>query len=250
MPRLPAQPQLPPRCRDPYNGGRLHSVRCQLKTTGGNCAVLVQRSLSALLSRMGLNPWFYFDGDHFQPRAPPRPQVVPKPRPAGARASRRCGRAVCRGCAGGAASAAAHLARPLCSVGVAARHPPSPRFQRQPGSAACCAASPPRLPPAGGPPGACPPAAAPRAEAPTPAEVQAVRAKAAAAGFPSQSISEEQFRQMEAQSVRVRLGLLPPVLAEHQGWLTGTRHCTKVQCSGYGAKVCVCWWGGAVCECV
>ncbi|KAL4418994.1 hypothetical protein ABPG77_000859 [Micractinium sp. CCAP 211/92] len=109
--------------RDPYAGGRLNRVRCQLKTTGGNCAGLVQRSLATLLQRLGLNPYFYFDGSHFQPRAPPKPQVVPKPRPA-----------------------------------------------------------------------------APRAAQPTAEEVQAVRARAAAAGFPSQNISEEQFRQMEAQS--------------------------------------------------
>lgn len=75
--------------RDPYAGGRLNRVRCQLKTTGGNCAGLVQRSLATLLQRLGLNPYFYFDGSHFQPRAPPKPQVVPKPRPAG-RSRRGC----------------------------------------------------------------------------------------------------------------------------------------------------------------
>jgi hypothetical protein len=36
---------------------------------------------------------------------------------------------------------------------------------------------------------------------PTPAEVEALRAKAAAAGFPSQKISEQQFKEMEQQSV-------------------------------------------------
>lgn len=63
-------------------------------------------------------------------------------------------------------------------------------------------------PPPARPPAGCTPhlrtplAAAPRAAQPTAEEVQAVRARAAAAGFPSQTISEEQFRQMEAQSVR------------------------------------------------
>ncbi|KAL4430825.1 hypothetical protein ABPG75_006081 [Micractinium tetrahymenae] len=66
--------------RDPYAGGRLNRVRCQLKTTGGNCGVLVQRSMAELLHRMGLNPLFYFDGDQFRPRPAPQPQVVPKPR--------------------------------------------------------------------------------------------------------------------------------------------------------------------------
>lgn len=42
----------------------------------------------------------------------------------------------------------------------------------------------------------------PAAKDPSPAEVEAVRAKAAAAGFPSQTVSEEQFKEMESQSVR------------------------------------------------
>lgn len=68
--------------RDPYSHGRLQRVRCQLKTTGGNCAQLVQQSLGALLQRLGLNPYFFFDGDQFRPRPPPRQRPVPRPRPA------------------------------------------------------------------------------------------------------------------------------------------------------------------------
>ena len=56
-------------------------MRCQLKTTGGNCAQLVQQSLGQLLQRVGLNPFFYFDGEQFKPRAPARPRVVRKPTP-------------------------------------------------------------------------------------------------------------------------------------------------------------------------
>ncbi|EFN59079.1 expressed protein [Chlorella variabilis] len=111
--------------RDPYAEGQLRRVRCQLKTTGGNCAQLVQQNIGHLLLRLGLPPYFYFDGDQFRPKAPPKPHVAPKPRPA---------------------------------------------------------------------------AAAPKAAPPGPEKVEAVRARAAAAGFPSQTISEEQFRDMQAQS--------------------------------------------------
>lgn len=73
--------------RDPFAGFRLQRVRCQLKTTGGNCAQLVQQSLGQLLLRLGLNPYFYFDGDQFLLRSPPRPRVLPKPRQAAAGAA-------------------------------------------------------------------------------------------------------------------------------------------------------------------
>lgn len=42
-------------------------MRCQLKTTGGDCSRLVANSLGDLLARVGLNPDIYFDGDEFQP---------------------------------------------------------------------------------------------------------------------------------------------------------------------------------------
>ncbi len=48
-------------------------------------------------------------------------------------------------------------------------------------------------------PALCLPAA--RSSEPTPEEVEAVRARAAAAGFPSQRISEQQFQEMQQQSV-------------------------------------------------
>lgn len=59
-----------------------------------------------------------------------------------------------------------------------------------PPAPAADSAAPPPMPPAAGP-----------AVEPTPAEVEALRAKAAAAGFPSQKISEQQFQEMEQQSV-------------------------------------------------
>ena len=82
-------------CRDPFSSGRLQRVRCQLKTTGGNCAQLVQQSLGQLLQRVGLNPFFYFDGEQFKPRAPARPRVVRKPT-----TPPRTGAFVCGGCGG------------------------------------------------------------------------------------------------------------------------------------------------------
>lgn len=126
-PALPSPCPSPRPHSDPFSGGRLQRVRCQLKTTGGDCRELVRESLGALLRRMGLNPLFFYDGSQFRPRALPRapPRVLSKP----------------------------------------------PSQQLRPGGE------------------------------PTVAEVEAVRARAAAAGFPSQTISEEQFKAMEAQSV-------------------------------------------------
>lgn len=82
LPLTPFQFSNVRRRRDPYSGGRLQRVRCQLKTTGGNCAQLVQQSLGQLLLRLGLNPYFYFDGDQFRPKSLPRPKprAVPKPK--------------------------------------------------------------------------------------------------------------------------------------------------------------------------
>lgn len=157
------------RRRDPYAGGRVQRVRCQLKTTGGNCAQLVQQTLGELLRRVGLPPHFYFDGDQFRPRAPPRPRVVPKPPPkprspggAGGWVWPEFGRGRLGGRQARRVTCRAHVALP-------------------------------RLPAA--------PAAKAAAE-PTPAEVEAIRARAAKAGFPSQTITEQQFKEMEAQSVR------------------------------------------------
>ena len=45
----------PPRS-DPYGSGQLQSMRCLLRTTGGDCRHLVQQSLGQLMARMGLNP--------------------------------------------------------------------------------------------------------------------------------------------------------------------------------------------------
>ena len=59
----------------------MQRVRCQLKTTGGNCAQLVQQTLGSLLGRLGLNPHFFFDGDQFRPRAVPRAPAALRPRP-------------------------------------------------------------------------------------------------------------------------------------------------------------------------
>ncbi|PSC68893.1 T-cell activation mitochondrial [Micractinium conductrix] len=112
--------------RNPFAGGRLQRVRMLLKTTGGNCAPMVQQTLGQLLQQAGLPPYFYWDGDQFRNRAPPRTRPEAKPRTQA------------------------------------------------------------------------------KAAPPTPADVQATRAKAAAAGFPSQTITEEQFKQMEAQSQKGR----------------------------------------------
>ena len=50
-------------CRNPFAGGRLQRVRMLLKTTGGNCAPMVQQTLGQLLQQAGLPPYFYWDGD-------------------------------------------------------------------------------------------------------------------------------------------------------------------------------------------
>ena len=116
---------LPPR-RDPYAEGQLGRVRCQLKTTGGNCAQLVQQSMGQLLLRMGLNPHFYFDRQQFQPRAPPPPRIVPKPSQSGALSADCLGCARGRGAGGGqpalparAPFALSRSARPVQAAPVA-----------------------------------------------------------------------------------------------------------------------------------
>lgn len=72
---------------------------------------------------------------------------------------------------------------------------------------------------------------------PSPQEVEAVRARAAAAGFPSQTITEEQFKEMQAQSVRESIRMCTFLL-----WLTGRRRGAVLGDAGaVGAWV---WVGG------
>lgn len=180
-PAAAAEPRrlvLPAPCRDPYAEGQLRRVRCQLKTTGGNCAQLVQQNIGHLLLRLGLPPYFYFDGDQFRPKAPPKPHVAPKPRPA---------------------AAGGRPLHPRCRVCSLRRRASLPcrvtPCSRLSGDLLSWA-----------PAGLCW-RAAPKAAPPGPEKVEAVRARAAAAGFPSQTISEEQFRDMQAQSVWQGAGL-------------------------------------------
>lgn len=60
---------LPGRPAGRRQGQKLQRVRCQLKTTGGDCSRLVATSLGELLARAGLNPFIYFDRDEFQPNS-------------------------------------------------------------------------------------------------------------------------------------------------------------------------------------
>ena len=72
---------LPPRGR----GGPPERVRCQLKTTGGDCSRLVASSLGVLLQRSGVYPYFYFDRGEFNPKPPMPPrQLRAAPSSAGA----------------------------------------------------------------------------------------------------------------------------------------------------------------------
>jgi hypothetical protein len=102
-----------------------NTLRCLLKTTGGDCSRLVQHSLGQLLHGCGLNAFVYFDKGEFQPKP--------------TRAPRRAA-----------------------------------------------------------------PRRAPAAPPPSPADVDAVRARAAAAGFPSQAITEAQFEELEADQDALR----------------------------------------------
>lgn len=72
----------------PNDNGQIQQVRCQIKTTGGDCSKLVQQRLADLLFQCGVNSNFYFDRDEFRPKLPPlRPRIVHKPKSPGSKAS-------------------------------------------------------------------------------------------------------------------------------------------------------------------